>query len=109
MDGLFFIAKQELLCVRRDSRLVENEGELAAALVRERGGGGESEPLALLDRGREPVVAELAFNRETGQWVFHRLREKRTPNHVTVGFNVMEQMMERPLELAELITRWQKK
>jgi hypothetical protein len=60
------------------------------------------DPLSALDRQREATVVELGFNRSSGQWVFHCLRSKRLPNHVTVGFQTMEQMMENPLELPEL-------
>ncbi len=100
----FFLAgnQQDLLLVRSGERGVENEDDLKAALIQERGADAR-DPLAVLDRQSEPVVAELGFNRSSGLWVFHCLRSKRLPNHVTVGFQTMEQMMETPLELPELI------
>ncbi len=76
---------------------------MAAALVKERNAP-SNDPYSILDRNREPVIAELAFNRDSGLWIFHRLREKRTPNHVTVGFQTMEQIMEKPIDLIELIS-----
>jgi hypothetical protein len=100
----FFLAgnHQDLLLVRSGERGVEKEDDLKAALIQERGAD-VRDPLAVLDRQRESVVVELGFNRTTGLWVFHCLRSKRLPNHVTVGFQTMEQMMETPLELPHLV------
>lgn len=95
--------EKESICVRRDSNLIENLDDLRSALVSERGAP-VSDPLSVLDRNKDPVVAELAFNRESGMWNFHRLREKRIPNHITVGFQTNEQIMERPLDIPELMS-----
>jgi hypothetical protein len=100
--------QQDLLLVRSGERGVENEEDLKAALIQERGADAR-DPLAVLDRQKEPVVVELGFNRSTGLWVFHCLRSKRLPNHVTVGFQTMEQMMETPLELPELVQLFRKR
>jgi hypothetical protein len=94
---------QESICVRRDADMIENDGVLRAALIAERGAPA-SDPFSVLEKNRDPVIAELAFNRESGRWIFHRLREKLTPNHISVGFQTMEQIMERPLETSELMT-----
>ncbi len=106
----FYLAgnHQDLLLVRAGSRSVENEDDLKTALMQDRGAD-PSDPFALLDKQREPVVVELGFNPASGQWTFHCLRSKRLPNHITVGFQTMEQMMETPLELAELVQIFGKK
>jgi hypothetical protein len=94
-----------LVRVRTTSeQCVENEEDLKRALVVERNAD-PNDPLSRLEMQHEPlVVAELTFNRSSGMWSFHRLCAKRMPNHVTVGVQTMEHMMETPLEIGELVS-----
>jgi hypothetical protein len=74
---------KDTVCVRTSERAAENDDALMAALVEQRGAS-PHDPLSLLNKNQEPVIAEMTFNRETGMWVFHGLRSKRTPNHVRI-------------------------
>ena len=95
-------AAPALLTVRSEPNLVENMDAFARALVRERGAP-PADPLACLAPGAEPVIAELSYNKRSGRWVFHCLRRKRLPNFVTVAFQTMEQIMDEPITIKELI------
>jgi hypothetical protein len=105
----FYLAgdHQDLLRVRAGERIIENEDDLKGALIQ---GccASPKDPLAVLGRPHEPVVVELGFNRASGLWVFHCVRSKRLPNHVTVGFQTMEQMVEIAIELPELVQLFQR-
>ncbi len=89
-------AQGELVLLRRESELVENMADLQEALVRERGAP-LADPLAPLDGPASAVVMELAFNRDSGRWVFHCLRTKLQPNFISVVFETMQQIAEKPI------------
>ena len=104
---LYLGGSNELVLVKHDEKpILENEDALKKALVAEKGAPA-SDPLSYLDKNR--VIVELAFNRDTGCWIFECIRTKLNPNHITVGFQTMEQMMETPITIQELKQHFSRK
>jgi hypothetical protein len=86
---------------------LENEGDFKNALISERGAP-IYDPFSILTM-ENAVIAELAFNKSKGMWSFHCLRTKTKPNFITVAFQTLEQIMEAPISVEELIKLARKK
>jgi hypothetical protein len=60
------------------------------------------DPLSILDPTSSRVVLELSFNKHSGRWIFHCLRTKLQPNHVSVVFETLCQIAEVPITMDDL-------
>ena len=93
------------IVVRSEPILTENDADFLRALVKQRPElASASNPLiTALTPGSStnPVIAELSFNRHSGMWHFHRLRDK-APNFISVVFQTMEEIMEEPISIEYL-------
>lgn len=50
-----------------------------------------------------PVILELSFDKHSGEWIFHKLRNKMEPNFITVAWEIMSEIAEDHVNLTKLI------